>query len=68
MPRNLERHSSSGEAPAERAPARAIRGYLDDPVGGRRLGAQGRRHVEETFALTALVRALDRLYRRLVER
>jgi glycosyltransferase involved in cell wall biosynthesis len=52
----------------DEAMARAIRRYLEDRVEGREHGAHGRRHVEETFALTALVRALDGLYRRLLER
>jgi glycosyltransferase involved in cell wall biosynthesis len=52
----------------DEAMARAIRGYLGDPVQGREHGAHGRRHVETTFTLTALVSALDGLYRRLLER
>jgi glycosyltransferase involved in cell wall biosynthesis len=52
----------------DEAMARAIRRYLEDRAAGREHGAHGRRHVEQTFALTALVRALDGLYRRLLER
>jgi glycosyltransferase involved in cell wall biosynthesis len=52
----------------DEAMARAIRGYLEDRAQGREHGAHGRRHVEETFALTALVRALDGLYQRLLKR
>ncbi|HEX4669365.1 MAG TPA: glycosyltransferase, partial [Solirubrobacterales bacterium] len=52
----------------DEAMARAIRDYLDDPDQLREHGARGRRHVESTFTLTALVRALDGLYRRLLDR
>jgi len=52
----------------DEAMARAIHGYLDDPVQAREHGERGRRHVEATFALIALVRTLDGLYRRLLER
>jgi glycosyltransferase involved in cell wall biosynthesis len=52
----------------DEAMAGAIRGYLDDPDQLREHGARGRRHVEATFTLTALVRTLDGLYRRLLDR
>jgi len=45
--------------------ADAVRGLLDDPEEGRRLGENGREHVLGRFSMERLVADIDDLYRRL---
>ena len=49
------------------AMAEAIAAYLADGALRRAHGERGRRHVETSFTLAALVESLDRLYQRLLE-
>jgi glycosyltransferase involved in cell wall biosynthesis len=48
--------------------ARALARLLDDPELRSRLGAGGRRRMEERFSLEAMLDAKERLYRELAER
>jgi glycosyltransferase involved in cell wall biosynthesis len=50
----------------EEAMARAIAGYLADPVLCQEHGERGRRHVGASFALNGLIESIDGLYRGLV--
>ena len=52
--------------PDHRALAEATRELLGDPDLRARMGAAGRRHVLETFAVERLVEDIDNLYRRLL--
>jgi glycosyltransferase involved in cell wall biosynthesis len=52
----------------EEVMAGVIGSYLGDEVRRREHGEQGRRHAEESFTLNDLVVAIDRLYRRSLDR
>ena len=61
----IVRHGETGLLVENRAPAiaAAIRALLDDPEAALRIGAAGRRRVEERFTVEAMVRRTMEVYR-----
>ena len=64
----IVRHGETGLLVENRAPAiaAAMRSLVDDPAAALRMGAAGRRRVEEGFTVEAMVRRTMEVYRQVL--